>query len=77
LLQQRRQQQRKPLVIYVSARASHRLTPRIMLWDLLLIITASLLSTLLAEGISWVLIYRTASYQLLKASIDKTSKKRT
>jgi len=48
-----------------------------MLWDLLLIITASLLSTLLAEGISWVLIYRTASYQLLKASIDKTSKKRT
>jgi hypothetical protein len=46
-----------------------------MVGDLLLIILASLFSTLLAEGISWVLIYRTASYQLLKASIDKTTKK--
>eukprot|EP01094_Clydonella_sp_ATCC50884_P029403 TRINITY_DN9191_c0_g1_i3.p1 TRINITY_DN9191_c0_g1~~TRINITY_DN9191_c0_g1_i3.p1 ORF type:complete len:188 (+),score=63.61 TRINITY_DN9191_c0_g1_i3:98-661(+) len=43
--------------------------------DCLLIVCASLVSALLAEGISWLLIYRTESYQQLKASIERNSKK--
>eukprot|EP01112_Ceratiomyxa_fruticulosa_P016260 TRINITY_DN4885_c0_g1_i3.p1 TRINITY_DN4885_c0_g1~~TRINITY_DN4885_c0_g1_i3.p1 ORF type:complete len:211 (-),score=55.62 TRINITY_DN4885_c0_g1_i3:148-780(-) len=39
--------------------------------DIILIIIASLISTLVAEGLSWLLVYRTESYQRLKATVDK------
>mmetsp|Transcript_9690 Transcript_9690/g.16811 ORF Transcript_9690/g.16811 Transcript_9690/m.16811 type:complete len:178 (+) Transcript_9690:71-604(+) len=43
--------------------------------DALLIIAVSIGSALFAEGISWLLIYRTDRYKKLKAEIDKTNKK--
>jgi len=46
-----------------------------MLVDLFLIFLASCLSALIGEGLSWLLIYRTESYQKLQSTIDKTTKK--
>eukprot|EP01098_Paradermamoeba_levis_P006996 TRINITY_DN2902_c0_g1_i1.p1 TRINITY_DN2902_c0_g1~~TRINITY_DN2902_c0_g1_i1.p1 ORF type:complete len:175 (-),score=52.03 TRINITY_DN2902_c0_g1_i1:46-570(-) len=43
--------------------------------DCLTIAFVSVLSTLVSEGISWVLIYRTDNYKKLKAAIDKSTKK--
>jgi len=46
-----------------------------MYTDSLLIILISLVSSVIAEGISWLLIYRTDDYQKLKKTIDALSKK--
>jgi len=46
-----------------------------MLSDIVLIFLASFISALIAEGISWILIYRTEEYQKLKANIDRLQKK--
>jgi len=46
-----------------------------MVTDLLIIFFSSLFSSLLAEGISWLLIYRTDHYKKLKADIDRITKK--
>jgi len=43
--------------------------------DLLLILFTSCASALIAEGLSWLLIYRTAEYQKLKATVDSLTKK--
>eukprot|EP00118_Oscarella_pearsei_P026408 m.309858 g.309858 ORF g.309858 m.309858 type:complete len:185 (+) comp48326_c0_seq1:19-573(+) len=43
--------------------------------DALLIIVISVLTALLSEGITWVLVYRTDQYKRLKASIEKQSKR--
>jgi len=43
--------------------------------DCLLIILISFFSSLVAEGISWILIYRTQDYKRLKKTIDQLSKK--
>lgn len=43
--------------------------------DSLTVVLISLLTALLCEAISWLLIYRTTSYKSLKTSIDKASKK--
>jgi uncharacterized membrane protein (DUF106 family) len=40
-----------------------------------LVVLAALASSLIAEGISWLLIYRTASYKKLRATIEKLTKK--
>eukprot|EP01095_Lingulamoeba_sp_RSL-Kostka_P014047 TRINITY_DN59_c6_g1_i1.p1 TRINITY_DN59_c6_g1~~TRINITY_DN59_c6_g1_i1.p1 ORF type:complete len:185 (-),score=42.12 TRINITY_DN59_c6_g1_i1:226-753(-) len=46
-----------------------------MISDLIVIMCASLLSSAIAEGISWLLIYRTDSYKNLKSLIDKNTQK--
>lgn len=46
-----------------------------MLVDCLFIVLVSIFTSFLAEGISWLLIYRTESYQKLRSTIDKTAKK--
>ncbi|GBG89696.1 hypothetical protein CBR_g49549 [Chara braunii] len=43
--------------------------------DGLIILAISFASTWFCEGVSWILIYRTAGYKSLRSSIDKTSKK--
>lgn len=43
--------------------------------DGLVILGVSLVIAFICEGISWLLIYRTASYNNLKSSIAKTTKK--
>lgn len=43
--------------------------------DALLIVGISFVSAWVCEGISWLLIYRTASYKSLRSTIDRTSKK--
>jgi len=46
-----------------------------MLYDCILIFGASLACSLLAEAISWLLIYRTEDYKKLKATIDRLQKR--
>jgi len=46
-----------------------------MIADCLFVIFASLASALFAEGISWLLIYRTDEYKRLKSTIDKLQNK--
>jgi len=46
-----------------------------MLSDLVTIILATIGSSLFAEAISWIMIYRTESYKNLMETIDKYSKK--
>ncbi|XP_057841710.2 uncharacterized protein LOC131051282 [Cryptomeria japonica] len=43
--------------------------------DSLLILSISIISAFVCEGISWILIYRTSSYKSLRSTIDKTAKK--
>eukprot|EP01018_Ginkgo_biloba_P018117 Gb_33770 [translate_table: standard] len=43
--------------------------------DSLLILSISIASAFLCEGISWLLIYRTSSYKSLRSTIDRTTKK--
>jgi len=43
--------------------------------DALLIVCISIVSAIVCEGISWLLIYRTAKYKSLRSTIDRTSKK--
>ncbi|XP_024359345.1 uncharacterized protein [Physcomitrium patens] len=43
--------------------------------DALLIVAISVVSAIICEGISWVLIYRTTNYKSLRSTIDRTSKK--
>ncbi|XP_048138680.1 calcium load-activated calcium channel [Rhodamnia argentea] len=43
--------------------------------DALNVVGISVCTALVCEAISWVLIYRTASYKTLRSSIDKASKK--
>ncbi|GAB2295467.1 hypothetical protein Dimus_029633 [Dionaea muscipula] len=43
--------------------------------DSLTVVGISLCTAVICEAISWLLIYRTASYKSLKSSIDKSSKK--
>jgi len=45
------------------------------LQDLLYVFLASLTSSLVAEGISWFFIYRTATHKKLKSTIEKLTKK--
>uniref|UniRef100_A0A8C8R9I4 Calcium load-activated calcium channel n=1 Tax=Pelusios castaneus TaxID=367368 RepID=A0A8C8R9I4_9SAUR len=46
-----------------------------MFADTLLIVFISVCTALLAEGITWVLVYRTEKYKRLKAEVEKQSKK--
>eukprot|EP00455_Lapot_gusevi_P044230 TRINITY_DN5493_c0_g1_i1.p1 TRINITY_DN5493_c0_g1~~TRINITY_DN5493_c0_g1_i1.p1 ORF type:complete len:181 (-),score=75.89 TRINITY_DN5493_c0_g1_i1:63-605(-) len=46
-----------------------------MLWDCVAIVLISIASSFLAEGMSWILIYRHDSYKKLKAQIDDLNKK--
>ena len=46
-----------------------------MFADALLIVFISVCTALLAEGITWVLVYRTDKYKRLKAEVEKQSKK--
>ncbi|CAH1272440.1 calcium load-activated calcium channel [Branchiostoma floridae] len=46
-----------------------------MLADTLLIVFISICTALLAEGITWLLVYRTEKYQKLKSEVEKQSKK--
>jgi len=46
-----------------------------MISDILFIVMASFASALFAEGISWLLIYRTDSYKQLKNQMDKLQQK--
>lgn len=46
-----------------------------MLSDMLVVAAASLCATLLSEGMSWVLIYRTPQYKRLQSEIERTQKK--
>ncbi|XP_024278048.1 calcium load-activated calcium channel isoform X1 [Oncorhynchus tshawytscha] len=46
-----------------------------MFADTILIVFISVCTALLAEGITWVLVYRTAKYKSLKAEVEKQSKK--
>ncbi|XP_031234858.1 calcium load-activated calcium channel [Mastomys coucha] len=46
-----------------------------MFADTLLIVFISVCTALLAEGITWVLVYRTDKYKRLKAEVEKQSKK--
>eukprot|EP00270_Netrium_digitus_P021336 TRINITY_DN907_c0_g1_i3.p1 TRINITY_DN907_c0_g1~~TRINITY_DN907_c0_g1_i3.p1 ORF type:complete len:152 (-),score=27.68 TRINITY_DN907_c0_g1_i3:341-796(-) len=39
------------------------------------ILLVSIISALVCEGISWLLIYRTPSYRNLRSSIDRTSRR--
>uniref|UniRef100_A0A8C3TRC8 Calcium load-activated calcium channel n=1 Tax=Catharus ustulatus TaxID=91951 RepID=A0A8C3TRC8_CATUS len=50
--------------------------PHTMFADTLLIVFISVCTALLAEGITWVLVYRTDKYKRLKAEVEKQSKKR-
>ncbi|XP_062515425.1 calcium load-activated calcium channel-like [Corticium candelabrum] len=43
--------------------------------DALLIVAISVITALLSEAITWVLVYRTDTYKRLKASIEKQSKR--
>jgi predicted nucleic acid-binding Zn-ribbon protein len=43
--------------------------------DALLIVVISIITALLSEAITWVLVYRTDTYKRLKASIEKQSKR--
>lgn len=47
-----------------------------MFADTLLIVFISVCTALLAEGITWVLVYRTDKYKRLKAEVEKQSKNR-
>ncbi|GAA0183250.1 hypothetical protein LIER_30700 [Lithospermum erythrorhizon] len=49
--------------------------PNLRYSDSLTVVGISLLTAVLCETISWILIYRTSSYNSLKSSIDKASKK--
>eukprot|EP00066_Takifugu_rubripes_P028750 XP_011618016.1 PREDICTED: transmembrane and coiled-coil domain-containing protein 1 isoform X1 [Takifugu rubripes] len=46
-----------------------------MFADTILIVFISVCTALLAEGITWVLVYRTEKYKKLKAEVEKQSKK--
>ncbi|KAH0618187.1 hypothetical protein JD844_017186 [Phrynosoma platyrhinos] len=46
-----------------------------MFADTVLIVFISVCTALLAEGITWVLVYRTDKYKRLKAEVEKQSKK--
>ncbi|CAK8674243.1 calcium load-activated calcium channel-like [Clavelina lepadiformis] len=46
-----------------------------MLGDSLLIVFISVVTALLAEGLTWLMVYRTEKYQKLKNEVDKQSKK--
>uniref|UniRef100_A0A8C2J3K0 Calcium load-activated calcium channel n=1 Tax=Cyprinus carpio TaxID=7962 RepID=A0A8C2J3K0_CYPCA len=46
-----------------------------MFADTILIVFISICTALLAEGITWVLVYRTDKYKRLKAEVEKQSKK--
>mmetsp|Transcript_12863 Transcript_12863/g.19466 ORF Transcript_12863/g.19466 Transcript_12863/m.19466 type:complete len:179 (+) Transcript_12863:83-619(+) len=46
-----------------------------MLSDLLIILTTSLCNAFLTEGLTWMFIYRTESYQTLKQQIDRMQRK--
>uniref|UniRef100_A0A8C6LII3 Calcium load-activated calcium channel n=1 Tax=Nothobranchius furzeri TaxID=105023 RepID=A0A8C6LII3_NOTFU len=46
-----------------------------MFADTILIVFISVCTALLAEGITWVLVYRTEKYKRLKAEVEKQSKK--
>ncbi|XP_048715906.1 calcium load-activated calcium channel isoform X2 [Lepidochelys kempii] len=46
-----------------------------MFADTVLIVFISVCTALLAEGITWVLVYRTEKYKRLKAEVEKQSKK--
>lgn len=46
-----------------------------MLYDSLLIICISVSTALLAEGFTWLMVYRTEKYQRLKSDIEKQSKR--
>ncbi|GAB4843764.1 hypothetical protein Ancab_013729 [Ancistrocladus abbreviatus] len=43
--------------------------------DSLSVVGISICTAIICEAISWLLIYRTASYKSLRSSIDKSSKK--
>jgi len=43
--------------------------------DSLTVVGISICTAVICEAISWILIYRTASYKSLKSAIDKSSKK--
>ncbi|KAK9105947.1 hypothetical protein Scep_022791 [Stephania cephalantha] len=43
--------------------------------DSLVVVSISICTAFLCEGISWLLIYRTQTYKTLKSTIDKASKK--
>lgn len=43
--------------------------------DSLIILSISIASAFVCEGISWLLIYRTPNYKSLRSTIDRTSKK--
>uniref|UniRef100_A0A8C3NVI0 Calcium load-activated calcium channel n=1 Tax=Cyanoderma ruficeps TaxID=181631 RepID=A0A8C3NVI0_9PASS len=62
-----------------GARRRYRLgggsTMSTMFADTLLIVFISVCTALLAEGITWVLVYRTDKYKRLKAEVEKQSKK--
>ncbi|KAL7984701.1 hypothetical protein Chor_003271 [Crotalus horridus] len=46
-----------------------------MFADTILIVFISVCTALLAEGITWILVYRTDKYKRLKAEVEKQSKK--
>jgi len=46
-----------------------------MVIDILLIMVAALGAAGLSEAVSWLLIYRTSSYKILKANIDRLQEK--
>lgn len=46
-----------------------------MLADAILILCISIFTALLAEGITYLLVYRTDKYKKLKAEVEKHSKK--
>lgn len=46
-----------------------------MLGDSLLIVFISIFTALVAEGLTWLLVYRTEQYKRLKAEVDKQCKK--
>ncbi|XP_064649645.1 calcium load-activated calcium channel-like [Lineus longissimus] len=46
-----------------------------MFADTILIVFISICTALLGEGLTWLLVYRTETYQKLKAEVDKQSKK--
>ncbi|XP_039268910.2 calcium load-activated calcium channel-like [Styela clava] len=46
-----------------------------MLGDSLLIVFISIFTALVAEGLTWLLVYKTEKYQKLKSEVDKQCKK--
>uniref|UniRef100_H2Z1T7 Calcium load-activated calcium channel n=1 Tax=Ciona savignyi TaxID=51511 RepID=H2Z1T7_CIOSA len=46
-----------------------------MLGDSLLIVCISIVTALLAEGLTWLMVYRTEKFKKLKSEVDKQSKK--